>query len=236
MIAHMEAVNTAQIRVVSFLYFNPGVSWPHDFLNEKSFTQQIFVDYFNVLKKVDPQAFAKLWIKSSLNLDYCTPAQAVNACIYLMEYRLAFVFYEFFKKQDLKITDYDTVLFQNAIEFLQNFDASFSLWDGCNFIFQKLQIESKRINLEPLELAMSHFESRLKMIKEKLQYTEVVEAFINSDFTISHKNLTKLEAAKKITKIAYQNRVDNAALVQAMCEILEVGAEKMKAIIKILNS
>lgn len=235
MIAHLEYVNTAQIRVVSFLYFNPGVSWPHDFLNEKSFTQQIFVDYFNVLKKVDPPAFAKLWIKSSLNLDYCTPAQAVNACIYLMEYRLASVFYNYFKKQDFKITDYDTVLFQNAIEFLENFDTSVSLWDACNFIFQKLQKESKRITIEPLELAISHFESRVKMIKEKLQYTEVVEAFINADFTIAHKNISKLEAAKKITKIAYQNRVDNAALAQAVCEIAEVDAEKMKSIIKILN-
>lgn len=235
MIAHLQSVITAQIRVVSFLYFNPGVSWPHEFLNEKAFSHPIFIEYFKVLKKVDPDEFAKLWIKSSLNLDYCTPAQAVNACIYLMEYRLASFFYDYFKKQDFKITDYDTVLFQNAIEFLENFDASVSLWDACNFIFQKLQKESKRINLEPLEIAISHFESRVKMIKEKLQYTEVVEAFINADFTIAHKKLSKLEASKKITKMAYQNKVDNAALAQAMCEIAEVGPEKMKAIIKILN-
>jgi len=234
MITYLQDVYTAQNRVVSFLYFNPGVKWVHDFANEKLFSD-IHKRYFNTLKTFNPEAFAKLYIERSLPLDFCTPAMCVSAIQFLYEFRLGNVFYVFLKKQDQKISDFDSIILRDSIEFLELNEEGINILDKCKYILSQIKLKASRIDTADLEFYLNMFDEKLKEIATKMQYTDKVEAFLNCNFEVANKNFTKLEAAKNITRMAYMQNPDPNYLAKWVCDIAELPEKKLLKILEIIK-
>jgi len=234
MITYLNDYIKAQESVLSYLFDNATASWVFDFANEKLFSEK-YKDIFLRIKQFNVNGVMNAKSLDQTFYYFTSPKMAVNSIMFLFEHQLLKSFWTFLKKQDLKISDFDSILLRDSIEFLELNEEGISIWDKCKYILSQIKLKANRIDTADLEFYLNMFDEKLKEIATKMQYTDKVEAFLNCNFEVANKNFTKLEAAKNITRMAYMQNPDPNYLVKWVCEIAELPEKKLLKILEIIK-